>query len=148
MRRKNLIVLLPFVAIIIILLPGCGSEIARVSIQNIGHYEFEFIHTEKSIALWTDLDIEYIESTTIWYEIQFYKKGDFSQEVICNPFDHKFRLMSRETNVRGVTKVSYLAPMMCEVDLSPGEYWVEVDFYAEGGRVRIFRADLVIHEKD
>ncbi len=50
--------------------------------------------------------------------------------------------------VRGVTKQSYLAPLNCEVDLPAGEITIQVSFLARGGDVRIFRADLVVNERE
>jgi hypothetical protein len=66
--------------------------------------------------------------------------------LVCDPFDVKYEVMSRHANVRGTIKESYLGPMRCETDLPEGELTLAVTFYAEGGRVRIFRADLVIKQ--
>ena len=132
-----------------ILLTGCGAEIARASIQSVGEYELTFMHDGYPVDLWTDLDIEYIDDTSIWYEIEIRQSGDKIADVNCNPFDHDFRLMARRAEVRGVTKVSFLAPMGCEVGVLPkGETQMDITLFAEGGRVRIFRADLVVKEKE
>lgn len=132
-----------------IFLAGCNGEIARASIQQVGQHQLGFDHDGSPKDLWSDLDIEYIESTEIWYEIEIRKEGELLKEVICDPFDHEYRLMERHTDVRGVTKESFLAPMKCELGALPeGEIHLEIDLFAEGGRVRIFRADLVVKEGD
>jgi len=131
------------------LLTGCGVEIARASIQQVGHYELSFEHNSLAVRLWTDLDVEYIDETTIWYEIRISQNGDLISDLICNPFDHGAKLMARRAEVRGVTKESFLAPMNCEVgDLPKGEIQLDIDLYAEGGGIRIFRADLVVNERE
>ncbi len=131
------------------LLTGCGVEIARASIQQAGEYQLSFEHDSSDVTLWTDLDIEYLDETTVWYAVEISSDGRLITEVVCNPFDTDYRLMSRRAHVRGVTKESYLAPMRCEVgDLPQGEIRVEIRLFADGGRIRIFRADLVVKEKE
>jgi hypothetical protein len=147
-RRKPglglIILLMP-----VVLLVGCGTEVARASIQSVGEYQLSFDHDRSPVDLWTDLDVEYIDETNIWYEIEFRKNGDKIKDLTCNPFDHSYQLMARKAVVRGVTKQSYLAPMRCEVGVLPaGEIQMDITLYAEGGRVRIFRADLVVREKE
>lgn len=132
-----------------VILTGCGVEVARAPIQAVGHYQLNFEHYRSHIDLWTDLDVEYIETTNIWYEVEFSQGGEKISDVVCDPFEHEYRLMARKTEVRGVTKESYLAPMSCKIDPLPeGEIRVDIDLFAEGGRVRIFRADLVINERE
>jgi hypothetical protein len=129
-------------------LTGCGPEIARVSIQSVGHYQLIFKHDGTPVDLWTDFDVEYIEDTEVWYEIQFFKPDDLVQELTCSPFNNDYKLMARQTEVRGVTKESFMAPMVCDIELPEGKIRAEIDLKAEGGRVRIFRADLVINVKE
>lgn len=136
------------VLLISIILAGCSQSLARVRIQSVGEFEKEFVHDASPVALWTDLDVEYIDSTKLWYEIEFLQDGVQVAETTCNLFDTAERLMAREAVVRGVTKQSYLAPMNCEVDLPAGEITIQVSFLARGGDVRIFRADLVVNEKE
>lgn len=146
---RKVIFLLLLTVIISIILTGCETEIARASIQNVGDFQLSFAHDGSPVQLWTDLDIEYIDETTIWYEIEIRRSGDKIADVICNPFDHSYRLMARHAEVRGVEKESFLAPMTCEIgDLPAGEIQMDIALFAEGGRVRIFRADLVVNEKE
>ena len=139
----------PLIVIIFvtILLAGCSQSLARVRIQHVGEFEHEFVHDGSPVALWTDLDVEYADSTTLWYEVEFFMDGEQVAETTCNLFDTEERLMAREAVVRGVTKQSYLAQLSCEVDLPAGEITIQVSFLARGGDVHIFRADLVVNEK-
>jgi len=126
---------------------GCRQEIVRVRIQSVGEFEKAFVHDGSLVSLWTDLDIEYTDSTTLWYEIEFIKDGNKVAETTCNLFDTSDRLMERKVVVRGLTKESFLAPMNCESDLPAGEIAIHVNFLASGGDVRIFRADLILNER-
>ena len=131
------------------LISGCANnEIASLSIQAPGEYSTDFEHDGQPVEIWTDLDVEYIESAEIWYQIEFFMSDNIFQSVICDPLAADFRLMPREAEVRGVTKMSYLAPMDCEVDLPAGLIEARVILQAQGGQVHIFRADLIIKYKE
>lgn len=135
--------------IILSVISGCASnEVARLPIQAPGDYFIEFDHDGQPVELWTDLDIEYIEATELWYQIEFFMDGNLIQNVRCDPLSADFRLMPRETEVRGVTKLSYLAPMGCEVDLPEGKIEARVTLHAQGGQVQLFRADLIINYRE
>ena len=131
-----------------ILLAGCSQSLARVRIQGVGEFEKKFVHDGSPVALWTDLDVEYIDSTRLWYEVEFFMDGEQVAETTCNLFDTEERLMARKAVVRGITKQSYLAPLSCEVDLPAGEITIQVSFLARGGDARIFRADLIVNERE
>ena len=143
-KRIPTVIFLMFIAG---LLAGCSQQIARVRIQSEGAFEESFKHNGSPVTLWTDLDIEYIVSTNLLYEIKVLKNGDLVDTLICNPFDVSMRMMARRAVIRGVTKESYLAPMNCIVELPAGEITLQVDFLAVGGDVRVFRADLVVNKK-
>lgn len=134
--------------LITMIFSGCSQELARVRIQSVGEFEKEFVHDGSSVELWTDLDVEYIDTTKLWYEIEFIKDGVQVAETTCNLFDTEDRLMARKAVVRGVTKQSFLAPMNCEVDLPAGELTVQVSFLARGGDARVFRADLIVNQRE
>ena len=143
-RASKSFVVIVFVTI---LLAGCSQSLARVRIQGVGEFEKKFVHDGSPIALWTDLDVEYIDSTTLWYEIEFIKDSEQLTETTCNLFDTKERLMAREAVVRGVTKQSFLAPLNCKVELPAGEITIRVSVLARGGDVHIYRADLIVNER-
>jgi hypothetical protein len=149
MDLPRFFLVLIMLAILMSLISGCtNNEIASLSIQAPGDYSTEFEHDGQPVEIWTDLDVEYIESTKIWYQIEFFMGGNLFQSVICDPLAADFRLMPREAEVRGVTKMSYLAPMDCEVDLPAGLIEARVILQAQGGQVKIFRADLIINYKE
>ena len=135
--------------VLFVLLPGCKSqELARLPIQAAGEYLGSFEYDGKPVEMWTDLDIEYIESTNVWYEIQFTLDGEIVHSVECDALTPQYRLMAREAVVRGVTKLSYLAPLKCDLILPEGLVGISASFHAEGGAVEIFRGDLIINYKD
>jgi hypothetical protein len=131
-----------------VLLAGCSQSLTRVRIQRVGEFEKAFVHDGAPVILWTDLDVEYVDSTILWYEIEFLKDGEHVAETTCNLFDTGERLMARNAVVGGVTKQSYLAPLNCAVSLPAGEITIQGSFLAKGGDVHIFRADLVVNEKE
>ncbi len=134
--------------LMMISLAGCGVEVARVPIQSTGEFSGVFQHDGAPITLWTDLDVEFIDDTQLWYEIKFSQSGDEVVTVLCDPFDVGYLVMSRRTHVRGVTKVSYLAPMKCSVNLPEAEITINARLYSVGEQVEIFRADLIVNERE
>ena len=129
--------------LIISALTACTGEAARVQIQDEGVFEYEFHHDGSRVALWTDLDIEYLVEPVLSYQITLQPNEQKGEVIICDPLSVIEAKMERNAVVRGLTKVSYLGRMGCEVSLPKGDVRVRVDLNSSGEDVTIFRADLV-----
>ncbi len=144
----NKILLFATLIVVSLLLTACGDEIARVQFQSVGSNEGTFEHDGGEVELWTDWDVEYQDIPVAKYSISFYQNGDGLAEFECDPQNVKYSLMLREANTAEITKISYLAPMYCDVDLPEGAITMVVNFEADGGGMVIHRADLVVKLKE
>lgn len=132
-----------FIPLILIYFSGCSSSGKMLDIQNSGEYEMQFYHDGSLIELWTDFDVEFVESITMVYQVSFYQGGELVARVSCDPFDADEKRMQRYVETNGLVKVSYLGQMQCDVELPEGETLVSVHFEAQADTYKIFRADLI-----
>lgn len=126
------------------LLVGCGGNIAKMHIQQVGEYLVQFDHQGGEIEFWTDLDFEYRGDAKLEYLVDFYQEGQLVNQVVCDPFDLEDSRMTRNVELNGLIKQSYLAKMICAVDIPQGATRAIVIFDAHGEDLVIFRADLIL----
>jgi len=129
---------------LIFFLVGCRESGNKVHIQSPGEFEVQFYHDGSALELWTDFDVEFVEPPAMLYQISFYQRGELVAQVACDPFDADEKQMHRYVEKDGLVKVSYLGQMQCSVDLPEGKTLVSVRFDAQAGRLKIFRADLIL----
>jgi hypothetical protein len=106
-----------FIPLILIFFSGCSSSGKMLDIQNSGEYEMQFYHDGSLIELWTDFDVEFVESITMVYQVSFYQGGELVAQVSCDPFDADEKRMQRYVETYGLVAVSYLGQMQGDVDL-------------------------------
>lgn len=131
-----------------ILLSRCSIRKMEVLISEEGEYRQTYRHRGEPMAVWTDLDIEFRGEVAARYRLTFTGEDGMVTEVVCDPFEVGEKLDPREVVIDGLTKMSYLAPMDCELDLSPGRYDVVIDFDVSGEDYQLFWADIFLQAKE
>ncbi|NIV16019.1 MAG: hypothetical protein GWN62_33595 [Aliifodinibius sp.] len=125
-------------------LASCSSNIAKVSVQDVGEYQLSFYHQGGEIELWSDFDMEFKEPIDVFYQISFYQNEELVREILCDPFSVEEKRMTRFVELDDLVKVSFLGKMVCSVSLLQGETVSVVSFYAEAEDLEVFRADLIL----
>jgi hypothetical protein len=120
----------------------------EVLISDEGEYRQTYRHEGKPMAVWTDLDIEYRGAVDARYRLTFTGEDGTVTELVCDPFEVGEKLDPREVEIDGLTKVSYLAPMGCVLDLPQGRYDVVVNFSVSGEEYQLFWADIFLQVRD
>ncbi len=145
MSKRNLFS--PLVFLLMLFMVGCArNELARIPIQKIGQFETEFSHPGGELDFWTDFDIEFAGEISTIYTIEIYQGEEQITTLVCDPFGVEESLMTRNVDLNGLLKVSFLALMDCVTVLPEGIYSASVDFLAVGDEVKIFRADLIFRQ--
>ncbi len=138
------------VALLLLVIPGCGKEIGRIRLPAEGSGAVQLALDAGEVNFWTDLSVEYEGDATLEYKIEVYQDGTSVGTTVCNPLG---RLPAKtgwvETNVGSSHSRRGMGNMSCELKLPKGGPTTVKTTLAFGKKptsVTLRKADLVIKQ--